>query len=166
MKFSGVLRQNFSTAEAARLTGLSTRQLHHWDRQGFLGPSVARASGYGSTRRYSFADIVRLRVGARLRNAGVGLQRIRRCAEALARLEPDGPADLAQARLLVVGNRVIWARSDRELVDLLKEGQMVLVFSLGEAVEEAAGAVDRLSREVESENLPAAPKARRSRRQL
>jgi DNA-binding transcriptional MerR regulator len=164
MKFSGVLHQSFSTAEVARLTGLTPRQLDHWDRLGFLRPSLERASGYGSTRRYSFADVVRLRVAARLRAAGIGLPRIRRCAEALARLEPEGAGDLAEARLLVAGNRVLWARSDRELVDLLKEGQMVLVFSLGDAVEEAAGAVARLSREVESEDLPAASRTRRSRR--
>jgi DNA-binding transcriptional MerR regulator len=166
MKFRGGVRQSFSTAEVARLTALSPRQLDHWDRQGFLRPSLERASGYGSTRRYSFADVVRLRVAARLRAAGIGLAKIRRCAEALARLEPEGAGDLAEARLLVVGNRVLWARSDRELVDLLKEGQMVLVFSLNEAVQEAAGAVARLSREVESEDLPSARAARRSRRHL
>lgn len=164
MKFSGVLRQGFSTAETARLTGLTSRQLDHWDRMGFLRPSLERASGYGSTRRYSFADVVRLRVAARLRAAGIGLPKIRRCAEALARLEPD--ADLGHARLLVLGNRVLWARSDQELVDLLKEGQMVLVFSLDEAVQEAAGAVARLSREVENEDLPSAHPMRRNRRHL
>ncbi|MGH9369644.1 MAG: MerR family DNA-binding transcriptional regulator, partial [Thermoanaerobaculia bacterium] len=46
MKFSGVLRHSFSTAEVARLTGLSPRQLDHWDRLGFLRPSLERASGY------------------------------------------------------------------------------------------------------------------------
>jgi DNA-binding transcriptional MerR regulator len=148
------------------LTGLTPRQLDHWDRQGFLSPSVERASGYGSTRRYSFADVVRLRVAARLRAAGIGLPRIRRCAEALARLEPEGAGDLAKARLLVAGNRVLWARSDRELVDLLREGQMVLVFPLEEAVEEAAGAVERLAREVQNEDLPTARPARRRRRQI
>jgi DNA-binding transcriptional MerR regulator len=161
MKFNGVLRQSFSTFATSRLTGLSPRQLDHWDRQGFLGPSLERASGYGSARRYSFADVVRLRVAARLRAAGIGLARVRRCAEALARLEPD--SDLGEARLLVAGNRVLWARSDRELVDLLKEGQMVLVFSLNDAVEEAAGAVESLAREDESSDLPA-HSARRNRR--
>jgi DNA-binding transcriptional MerR regulator len=147
MKFSSVVLRSFSTAEAARLTGLTARQLDHWDRNGFLRPSVERASGYGSTRRYSFADVVRLRVAARLRANGVGLARIRRCAEALAKLDPE--ADLAEARLLVVGASVLWARSDREVVDLLKDGQLVLVCSLGDAVAEAAGAVARLSREAE-----------------
>ena len=54
----------------------------------------------------------------------------------------------------------------RELVDLLKEGQMVLVFPLGDAVEEAAGAVARLTREDESADLPPARSTRRSRRHL
>jgi DNA-binding transcriptional MerR regulator len=162
MKFSGVLRQSFSTSETARLTGLSPRQLDHWDRKGFLSPSIERAAGYGSFRRYSFADVVRLKVAARLRAAGVGLARIRRCAEALARLDPD--SDLGEARLLVVGNRVLWARSDRELVDLLKEGQMVLVFSLNETVAEAAGAVAKLAREDENADQPVARATRRSPR--
>lgn len=153
MKFTSVVARNFSTAEAARLTGLSARQLDHWDRQGFLRPSVERASGYGSTRRYSFADVVRLRVAARLRANGVGLARIRKCAEALARLDPE--ADLGRARLLVVGSTVLWARTDREVVDLLKDGQLVLVCSLGDAVAEAAGAVGRLSREAGRADFPA-----------
>jgi DNA-binding transcriptional MerR regulator len=157
MKFTSVVARSFSTAEAARLTGLSPRQLDHWDRKGFLGPSLERATGYGSARRYSFADVVRLRVAARLRAGGVGLSRIRKCAEALARLDPQ--ADLGRARLLVVGATVLWARTDREVVDLLRDGQLVLVCSLGDAVAETAGAVERLSREAERDGL-AAPRRR------
>ena len=146
MKFNDVVSPGFSTGQAARLTGLTARQLDHWDRKGFLKPSLEPARGYGSKRRYSFADVVRLRVAARLRAAGVGLSRIQRCAEALERLGGES-GDLGGVRLLVTGSRVLWARSDREVVDLLKEGQLVLVFSLGDAVEETAGAVARLTRE-------------------
>ena len=146
MKFNDVISSGFSTGQAARLTGLSPRQLDHWDRKGFVKPSSAAARGYGSKRRYSFADVVRLRVAARLRAAGVGLARIQRCAEALERLGGD-TADLGGVRLLVTGSRVLWARSDRELVDLLREGQLVLVFSVGDAVEETAGAIARLTRD-------------------
>jgi DNA-binding transcriptional MerR regulator len=160
MKFTSVVARSFSTAEAARLTGLSARQLDHWDRKGFLRPSVEKASGYGSARRYSFADVVRLRVAARLRANGVGLARIRKCAEALARLDPE--ADLGRARLLVVGSAVLWARTDREVVDLLRDGQLVLVCSLGEAVAEAAGAVARLSRDAGRTDAPA-PRRRRDK---
>ena len=164
MKFTSVVARSFSTAEVARLTGLTARQLDHWDRRGFLRPSLEKANGYGSTRRYSFADVVRLRVAARLRANGVGLARIRRCAEAMARLDPS--ADLGRARLLVVGSAVLWARSDREVVDLLKEGQLVLVCSLGDAVAEAAGAVARLSREAERADAPAARAHKKNRSSL
>jgi len=166
MKFKSEITREFSTAEVARLTGLSPRQLDHWDRLGFLKPSLAKASGYGSARRYSFTDVVRLRVAARLRASGVGLSRIRRCAEALSRLDETGAGDLARARLLVVGRRVLWARSDREVVDLLKEGQLVLVFSLGDAVEELQGAVGRLSREAAREDLPPTRAERRRKQSL
>jgi DNA-binding transcriptional MerR regulator len=162
MKFKSVIARGFSTADVARLTGLTARQLDHWDRQGFLRPSLERARGYGSTRRYSFADVVRLRVAARLRAEGVGLARIRRCADALAKLDPS--ADLGKARLLVVGSSVLWARSDREVVDLLEEGQLVLVCSLGDAVAEAAGAVARLTRETERNNPSISMAASRGRR--
>jgi DNA-binding transcriptional MerR regulator len=146
MKFKPVIQDAFSTAEAARISGLTPRQLDHWARQGFLCPSVQEASGYGSSRRYSFADLVKLRVAARLRGSGLGLARLRRCVEALKRLDADGGADLGRARLIVIGNRVLWAKSDREVVDLLREGQLVLVFSLGEAIEETAGVVARAGR--------------------
>lgn len=149
MKFNNRIQDAFSTAEAARLSGLTPRQLDHWARLEFLCPSIQRASGYGSCRRYSFADIVKLRVAARLRASGVGLARIRRCVEVLRRLDSSGQAHLGQARLLVIGNRVLWAQSDREVVDLLKEGQLVLVFSLGEAIKETTGVVARWNRETE-----------------
>ena len=93
MKFTSVIQSAFSTAEAARLTGLTPRQLDHWDRLGFLRPSLREASGYGSSRRYSFADLVKLRVAARLRASGIGLARIRRCVEAVKRLGEQGEAD-------------------------------------------------------------------------
>ena len=117
----------FSTAQAARLSGLTPRQLDYWARRGFLRPSLQEASGYGSSRRYSFTDIVKLRVAARLRASGIGLARVRRCVEALERFDPQGEADLGRARLIVMGNRVLWARSDEEVVDLLKGGQLSLV---------------------------------------
>jgi DNA-binding transcriptional MerR regulator len=147
MNFSGVIHRGFSTAEAARLSGLTPRQLDHWDRLGFLKPSQKAANGYGSARRYSFSDLVRLRVVARLRSSGLGLADLRRCAEALKRLDTVGDGDLAGARLIVAGDRVLWAKSDREVVDLLKGGQLMLVCSLEDVVEKTAGAVARLGLE-------------------
>lgn len=147
MKFKrGILHASFSTAQAARLTGLSARQLDHWDRLGFLSPSLRSAAGYGSRRRYSFADVVRLRLAGKLRAAGFGLGQVRRVVETLRRLDPARPG-ISSARLLVAGRRVLWASSDSELVDLLHGGQLMLVFPVGEAVADVARAVESLARE-------------------
>jgi hypothetical protein len=54
---------------------------------------------------------------------------------------------MADVRLLVVGSRVLWVRSDRELVDVLQEGQLMLVFPLGTEVQGMAAAVANLARE-------------------
>jgi DNA-binding transcriptional MerR regulator len=138
--------KSFSTAQVSRLTSLSTRQLDYWDRQGFASPSLASAAGYGSSRRYSFFDLVCLRVAGRLRAAGFGLKKIRQCVETLRRLDPEG-AGLASARLLLLGSRVVWARSEKELVDMLMEGQLMLVFPLGQEVRSVSAAIGRLARE-------------------
>jgi len=141
-----ILEAGFSTARAARLTRLSPRQLDYWDRRGFLSPSLARAEGYGSARKYSFVDLVRLRVAARLRAAGLGLARIQQAVQTLRRLDP-ARADGLSAHLLIAGSRVLWVRSEREIVDVLHEGQLMLVFSVGREVEAMATAVEQLSRE-------------------
>jgi DNA-binding transcriptional MerR regulator len=146
----GILEAGFSTARAARLTRLSPRQLDYWDRRGFLSPTLARAEGYGSARRYSFADLVRLRVAARLRGAGLGLARIQQAVETLRRLDPAAGADLA-AHLLIAGKRVLWVRSEREVVDVLHAGQLMLVFSVGREVEAMATAVKRMAHDREDE---------------
>ena len=147
MKFNRrILCASFSTAQVSRLTGLSARQLDHWDRLGFLSPSLASAAGYGSRRRYSFADVVRLRLAGKLRAAGFGLAAVRRVVETLRRLDPSRPG-ITGARLLVAGRRVLWASSDSEMVDLLQGGQLMLVFPVGEAVADVARAVESLAKE-------------------
>lgn len=162
------LEGSFSTAQTARLTGLSPRQLDYWDREGFVGPSLARARGYGSARRYSFEDLVRLRVAAKLRAAGFGLTKIRQCVQTLRRLDPSREG-MRDVRLLVVGSRVVWARSARELVDVLQEGQLMLVFPLGEEVRGVAAAVATLEREPRLDVFDlegAMPRRDRGRRRL
>jgi DNA-binding transcriptional MerR regulator len=165
VKFKRDVREaGFSTARAARLARLSPRQLDYWDRRGFLSPSLVRAEGYGSARRYSFADLVRLRFAARLRASGFGLQRVRQAVQTLRRLDPDRGNDLA-AHLLISGRRVLWVRSDREVVDVLHEGQLMLVFSVGREVEAMATAVARMGREQEDDSFarPVRVRARRVR---
>jgi len=150
-----ILEAGFSTARAARLTRLSPRQLDYWDRRGFLTPSLARAEGYGSARRYSFADLVRLRVAARLRAAGLGLARVQQAVRTLRRLDP-ARGDLA-AHLLIAGSRVLWVRSEKEIVDVLHEGQLMLVFSVGREVSAMVTAVEQMARDGDEDDVSFRP---------
>jgi DNA-binding transcriptional MerR regulator len=88
---------SYSTVEAARMSGLSYRQLDEWDRRGFVKPSLAQARGSGVLpyRRYSGEDVDKLLLISKLLQAGVSLARIRsdgdpqKTADAVVRsLEP------------------------------------------------------------------------------
>jgi DNA-binding transcriptional MerR regulator len=163
VKFSHrVLHASFSTAQVARLTRITPRQLDYWDRKEFIRPSVSTADGYGSARRYSFRDLVKLRVAARLRSGGFGLAQIRQCVRSLERLDPSR-AGIEEARLLLVGSRVLWVETDTEIVDLLHGGQLMLVLPVGEAVADMARAATSLFAEPRALLLDEPPKRQRRR---
>ena len=72
-------QEGFSSQTAARLAGITYRQLDHWARSGLLPPSLSPAEpGIGHRRRYSYIDVVALCTVAELRRAGVSLQALRR----------------------------------------------------------------------------------------
>lgn len=68
---------------ASRITGLTRRQLEYWDSSDVIKPSVAPYGGRGSARLYSFQDLIRLKVGAGLRQRGWRPSEIRRAVAAL-----------------------------------------------------------------------------------
>lgn len=115
--------EGFAGPEVCRITGITYRQLDYWARTDFLRPSIADARGSGTKRRYSYHDVIELKVVKRLLDAGVSLQRARR---ALQCLRDDLGSDLASANLVLAGTDSLLAHSDGEVVDLLRGGQGVL----------------------------------------
>lgn len=70
----------YSTAEVAKLTGVSLRQLQFWDERGIVQPAEwgkGRGGGSGRYRRYSEDQLRLIRRMAKLRRAGVSLQKLR-----------------------------------------------------------------------------------------
>jgi uncharacterized protein (DUF433 family) len=76
----------FSADHVTRITGLTGRQLSHWDKIGFFKPTLTHTSdGAKPVRVYSFNDVVGLRVISVLRNEHrVSTQRLRATAKELA----------------------------------------------------------------------------------
>jgi DNA-binding transcriptional MerR regulator len=129
----------FRGAQVCTLVGITYRQLDYWARTNLLRPSITDAAGSGSQRRYSYNDVLELKVIKRLLDAGLKLQQARRAVECL---RGDLGADLASSQLVLVGSRSVLAHSDGEIVDLLAGGQGVFnILPLSSVVSELEAAI-------------------------
>jgi DNA-binding transcriptional MerR regulator len=127
--------------QVCSVVGITYRQLDYWARTGLLMPSISEAKGSGSQRRYSYTDLVQLKVIKRLLDSGVSLQAARRAIECLR----QGGEDLATANLVIDDRHSVLAHSGEEVIDLLKGGQTVLnIVPLGGVVSELAAAITDL----------------------
>ena len=124
--------------------GITYRQLDYWARTGLFRPSITDATGSGSQRRYSYGDVLELKVIKRLLDAGLKLQQARRAVECL---RGDLGGDVASAQLVLVESRSVLAHSDGELVDLLAGAQGVFnILPLSGVVSELDAAIVEFGR--------------------
>jgi len=135
--------QGFSGPQVCKIVGITYRQLDYWARTDLVRPSLADARGSGTQRRYSYRDLVRLKVVKSLLDAGVKLQTARK---AIAYLRDDLGEDWDTASLVLDGTHSVLARDGEALVDLVRRGQGVLnIVPLGSMVEEIDAAIVELS---------------------
>lgn len=66
----------YPSSMVLRITGITSRQLNYWHDIGLVESSVVSASGSGSRRLYSFADIAMFTIAKRLLDTGVALNNI------------------------------------------------------------------------------------------
>ncbi len=129
----------FRGPQVCAIVGITYRQLDYWARTGLLRPSIADARGSGTHRRYSYGDVLELKVIKRLLDAGLKLQQARQAVECLR----DGlGADVASSQLVLAGSRSVLTHSDGEVVDLLAGGQGVFnILPMSGVVEEVDAAI-------------------------
>jgi DNA-binding transcriptional MerR regulator len=127
---------------ACRAADITYRQLDYWARTDLVRPSLADARGSGTQRRYSYRDLVRLKVVKSLLDAGVKLQAARKAIEYL---RDDLGEDWDTASLVLDGSHSVLARDGEALVDLVRHGQGVLnIVPLGSMVGEIDAAIVEL----------------------
>jgi DNA-binding transcriptional MerR regulator len=125
-----------------KIVGITYRQLDYWARTDLIRPSIADARGSGTQRRYSYRDLVELKVIKGLLDAGVSLQSARR---AIQYLRDNLGEDIATASLVINGAGSVLVRTDGELVDLIRRGQGVLsIVALGGVKDELDAAITDL----------------------
>lgn len=112
----------YSGTQAAKVVGITYRQLDYWARTDLVRPSLTDAAGSGSRRRYSYKDLLELRVIKTLLDAGIKLESVR---EVFEYMRQHVDTDIAAAHLVINGSSVVLAQGD-ELIDVLARGQGVL----------------------------------------
>src|SRR6202048_477720 len=135
--------------QVCSIVGITYRQLDYWARTDLLKPSVSEARGSGTQRRYSYADLLQLKVIKRLLDAGISLQSARRAIDCLR----TSGEDVAAANLVIDEGQTVLARSGEEIIDLLKGGQGVL------NIVPMAGVVSELKAAILKLGLPDGPSA-------
>ena len=114
----------FSGKRAAEVVGITYRQLDYWARTDLIRPSLADAAGSGTRRKYSYKNLLELKVIKRLLDAGIKLESIR---DAFDYLREQLGEDVASAHLVISGSSAVLVR-EGELVDVVNryQGQGVL----------------------------------------
>ena len=117
------MSEGFRGPQVCKIVGITYRQLDYWARTDLLRPSLAEAKGSGTQRRYSYRDLLELKVIKRLLDAGLSLQSVR---TAVGYLRENLGEDVAAANLVLNGSESVLASTGEEIVDLLRGGQGVL----------------------------------------
>ena len=81
----------FTAGQVVKMTGVPYGTLNYWAKVGLVRPSVSPAKGSGSLRRYDFTDLLAIRIGLKLRKAGITGKYFLRVVELLRNFSPDGP---------------------------------------------------------------------------
>jgi DNA-binding transcriptional MerR regulator len=145
-----VNEQGYSGTQAAQIVGITYRQLDYWARTDLVRPSLADASGSGSRRRYSYRDLLELRMIKSLLDAGIRLETVRDVFNYVRASVDD---DIVSANLVISGSSVVLCDGE-ELVDVVRRGQGVLnvlpLASVKSDVDQAMAVVDLAPRRAEA----------------
>ncbi|MCB1250692.1 MAG: MerR family transcriptional regulator [Acidimicrobiales bacterium] len=135
------IEAGYSGSSAAEIVGITYRQLDYWARTDLVRPSLEDARGSGTRRRYSYRDLLELKVIKKLLDAGLKLETVR---SVFAYMKENLGEDVTTANLVIDGNKTVLIRKDAELIDLVKRGQGVLnILPLASVKDEVdAGIVD------------------------
>jgi DNA-binding transcriptional MerR regulator len=139
----------FSGREAADIVGITYRQLDYWARTDLIRPALADAKGSGSRRKYSYQNLVELKMIKTLLDAGQKLERVRAAFHYIRELGDD----LTAAQLVIAGDSVILVRDGENLIDVVNKhkGQGVLnLLAMDGVAQEVEVAVTLLRAEQEA----------------
>lgn len=113
--------ETYGGNQAAKIVGITYRRLDYWARTDLVRPSAVDATGSGSRRRYTYRDLLELKIIKKLLDAGIKLESIR---TVFAYMREHVETDISAAHIVIDGSSVILCDGD-QLIDVLRHGQGV-----------------------------------------
>jgi DNA-binding transcriptional MerR regulator len=143
-------RSEFTTSDVAKIAGLSTRQVHYWDKIDFIKPSGIEKRGKISQRVYNFRDLVAFRAARRLLQAGLPLQRVRYAIGRLQEQMGIKAKDILCETVFVTDGKKLFelVREPPRLKEILS-GQIAFIYAVG--MKDLIGRLDTDIRMLEDE---------------
>jgi len=134
--------KGYRGSQAAKVVGITYRQLDYWARTDLVRPAINEAQGSGSRRHYSYRNLLELRMIKSLLDAGIKLEAIR---EVFNFLRSNSVEAITSAHLVISGASVILCKGE-ELLDVVRKGQGVLnLLPLAQVKEQVDGRIVDLS---------------------
>jgi DNA-binding transcriptional MerR regulator len=128
--------ETFTSANTAKIARVTLATLDNWSRRGILAPSITAPAPH--PRRYTFRDLVAIRVLTALRDAGIDLGGLRRVVDYLRKRKGLSATEALVSTVLITdGHDVYEVEEDVPISALRKPGQAVFhVIALGTLVRE------------------------------
>ena len=155
MNDQGQIAGDFSSPQTIEIIGITYRQLDYWTRTELVRSTAQAAVGSGSRRRYSYKDLLELKLIKRLLDEGIALQRVR---EVFDYLRDELGEEVASADLVINGNQSLLVRTDEQILDALRQGQGALYLRMEGLVEEVDAAVRELPVEEDTPGEASSPR--------
>ena len=117
----------YTFAQTRKLVGLSAPMLEYLCRHQIVIPNAAPCRGRGRARRYSFGDLVLLKVVSKLLANGISVSKMRAALRGLQKRHVDLSSVLKKSVLVTDGRSVYLLDKSGTLEDL-RFGQMTFAF--------------------------------------
>lgn len=128
-------RDYFVIAELAQVTGLTTDMVTYLERTDVFTSTYTTPTGEpwrrkGSWRRYTFRDIVLLKVIAKILTSGIQVRRLRSAMINLRENHPEIAFENRMAKYLVTDGEEVFFQTEDEKLETLASGQFAFSFIL------------------------------------
>lgn len=145
-KKAGAISQWHPARRAARLSGLTLHKVNYLCRHKIVEPTGLTSRGRGITRRYSFADVLLLRIIAALLANGVSVEKLRKSLNALS-ARGKGSREILSKKYVVTDGSDVYFKSD-DVLEVLESGQMSFAFvlELGRVRKEVEAKIERTNK--------------------